>query len=143
MKTTSLFTLIMVQEKWQTMSLVLNGLYFSPFVARPIWTGVYVCLYSSTFYGILHALIAPLKFFLDYVYKNFKHYQLAVFIGSFFVYFFFSFGELSSTFFVMYACTWDTFDLPETRVFWGTYIGRCLCPDAWWGEVKISDNTIH
>lgn len=77
----------MVQEKWQTISLVLNDLYFWPFVAGPIWTGVYVCLYSSTLYGILHVLIAPVNIFLDL--KDFKQYtsccNSVLFISFFFL----------------------------------------------------------
>lgn len=132
----------MVQEKWQTISLVLNDLYFWPFVAGPIWTGVYVCLYSSTLYGILHVLIAPVNIFLDF--KDFKQFTSccnSVLFISFFFFWWTEFPILSLC--TLYACTWDTFDLLETLVFWGTYIGRCLCPDAWWGEVKIRDNTIY
>lgn len=130
----------MVQEKWQTISLVLNDLYFWPFVAGPIWTGVYVCLYSSTLYGILHVLIAPVNIFLDF--KDFKQFTSCCY-SVLFISFFFLLVNWVPHSFVMYACTWDTFDLLETLVFWGTYIGRCLCPDAWWGEVKIGDNTIY
>lgn len=64
-----------------------NDLYFWPFVAGPIWTGVYVCLYSSTLYGILHVLIAPVNIFLDF--KDFKQFtsccNSVLFISFFFL----------------------------------------------------------
>lgn len=96
----------MVQEKWQTISLVLNDLYFWPFVAGPIWTGVYVCLYSSTLYGILHVLI---NIFLDF--KDFKQFTSCC-NSVLFISFFFSFGELSSPFFRYVHCT----PVPGTRL---------------------------
>lgn len=99
----------MVQEKWQTISLVLNDLYFWPFVAGPIWTGVYVCLYSSTLYGILHVLIAPVNIFLDF--KDFKQFTSCC-NSVLFISFFFSFGELSSPFFRYVHCT----PVPGTRL---------------------------
>lgn len=89
----------MVQEKWQTISLVLNDLYFWPFVAGPIWTGVYVCLYSSTLYGILHVLIAPVNIFLDF--KNFKQYTCYCY-SILFVSFFFLLVNWVPHSFVMY-----------------------------------------
>lgn len=96
----------MVQEKWQTISLVLNDLYFWPFVAGPIWTGVYVCLYSSTLYGILHVLIAPVNIFLDF--KNFKQYTCYCYSILFVSFFFFWWTEFP----ILSLCT----PVPGTRL---------------------------
>lgn len=96
----------MVQEKWQTISLVLNDLNFWPFVAGPIWTGVYVCLYSSTLYGILHVLIAPVNIFLDF--KNFKQYTCYCYSILFVSFFFFWWTEFP----ILSLCT----PVPGTRL---------------------------
>lgn len=117
---------IMVQDKWQTISLVLNDLYFWPFVAGPIWTGVYVCLYSSTLYGILHVLIAPVNIFLDFM--DFKQFTSCCY-SVLFISFFFSFGELSSPFVRYVHCT----PVPGTRLiswkhlFSGGHTSAAVC----------------